>query len=269
MNRQKKLFSILLGLFGLALTYGISTYPRQERVVSTDPEISAPSPAAVETGIRPLARRDDLPLPREEVNQVGEEAPEVVRNIFEPLFPTELPPVPSVGGLGAEGEEPQPEVVLPPPPPPFKLLGYLRKNNDQLFFLTRDSDLFVVKPQEKFGPQNNFRIVEAEPDEVVLEDLASGERTRLTLIVGVSGIEPDEPSFNGDPSRFRLPAAGEMDLPEPPVDYEEFPGEDEEPPPEPSGEDEDGPEGNNGQPSITPGVVFPESDTPISEIEDE
>jgi hypothetical protein len=269
MNRQKKLFSLLLGLFGLALTYGISTYPRQERVVSTVPEIVAPSPARVEKGTRPLARGEDLQSPREEMDQVDEEAPEVVRNIFEPLFPTELPPVPSVRGLGPEGEEPPPEVVLPPPPTPFKLLGYLRKNHDQLFFLTRDSDLFVVKPQETFGPQNNYRIVEAEPDEVVLEDLASGERTRLTLVVGVSGIEPDEPVFNGDPSRFRLPAAGERDLPEPPVDYEEFPGEDEEPSQESSGEDENGTEGNDGQPSIAPGVVFPESDTPISEIEDE
>jgi hypothetical protein len=269
MNRQKKLFSLLLGLFGLALTYGISTYPRQERVVSTVPEIVAPSPARVEKGTRPLARGEDLQSPREEMDQVDEEAPEVVRNIFEPLFPTELPPVPSVRGLGPEGGEPPPEVVLPPPPPPFKLLGYLRKNHDQLFFLTRDSDLFVVKAQEKFGPQNNYRIVEAEPDEVVLEDMASGERTRLTLITGVSGIEQDEPAFQGDPSRFRLPAAGGRDLPEPPVDYEEFPGEDEEPPLEPPGEDENGTMGIDGQPSIAPGVVFPESDTPNSEIEDE
>jgi len=268
MNRQKKLFSLLLGMFGLALTYGISTYPRQERVVSTTPEIVAPPPAVVKKGPRTIARGEDLQLPRGEMDQVDEEAPEVVRNIFEPLFPTELPPVPSVQGLGPEGEEPPPEVVLPPPPP-FKLLGYLRKNHDQLYFLTRDSDLFVVKAREKFGPQNNYRIVEAEPDEVVLEDLASGERTRLTLITGVSGIDHDEPAFQGDPSRFRLPAAGERALPEPPVDYEEFPGEDEEPPLEPSGEDGNGTVENDGQPSIAPGVVFPESDTPTSEIEDE
>jgi hypothetical protein len=99
--------------------------------------------------------------------------------------------------------------------------------------------------------------------------MASGERTRLTLITGVSGIEQDEPAFQGDPSRFRLPAAGERTLPEPPVDYEELPGEDEEPPLEPADEGENETVENDGQPSIAPGVVFPESDTPNSEIEDE
>ncbi len=202
MTRQKKLLLILLGLFAVALIYGITTYPRSERVASGPPEGAietppqTPPPTATTT-----PEKYSLPL---DENVAFTEDPEVNRNIFTPLFPPEPPPMPppedSISTPDIESPPP------PPPPPPFMLLGYMRKNEVPIFFLSREDEIFIVKPLEKFGEDNRYRISDVQPQQIILEELQSGETTIFPITAGVSSMESGAGSFPRRPVEEESPA---------------------------------------------------------------
>jgi hypothetical protein len=242
MTRQKRLLLILLGIFALALIYGILNYPKQQRVERDAPPPAAqPRPSGTGTVTPPGPESERPPVAEEEIP--ADEEADVRRNIFAPLYPYVPPPAPKVvlppNGLA------QPGPVQPPPPPPFQLIGYLEKNQERLFFLAQANDLFIVRPEEVFGPDNRYRIVEVEPSEVIIETIDGLETIRLPISSAVSSIESvgrpagvlQRPSFPTPPPAVQLPvpespAAMEEELPpeEDLVEEDELPPEEDLPP---------------------------------------
>jgi hypothetical protein len=257
MSRQKKLLAVLLGLFGLALAFGVATYPKRERVEGGPPPAAA-RPREVAKPPGGAVQKEEARLPRQEEGPTAETEPEVKRNIFGPLFPVEIPPVPPAPA--PVENEPPPEVVAPPPPP-FELLGYVKKPQDQIFFLTRANNLFIVRPHEKFGENDQYRIVKVEPESIVLEENGK-EKITLPLKKAEQEAEPGGQPF----STFQVPPQGaELPLPEPPSEVETEP---EEPGPEDTGEAPAGPEEKETEPEATapksplaPGLIGPENES--------
>ncbi|MEZ4598979.1 MAG: hypothetical protein R2940_04235 [Syntrophotaleaceae bacterium] len=263
MNRQKKLLYVLLGMFVLALIYAISSYPRRERVVG-EPAAAVPSQQQVQAPApRTGGQQKRLPQVEQEAEVAG--TAEVKRNIFEPLFPpAPPPPPPPVPGTGAgEGGEPAPQ-DLPPPAPPFELLGYVQKNQDQIVFLSRANEVFIVRPEERFGENNQYRIMQAGPDRVIIRE-QGGQETTLFFSEQESGVQQGGQPFSG----FQAPQQGEdLPMPEPPAEpemspeepQEAFPEEFQEPPEQPV-DAETGPADEEAATSpLAPGLIDPEDE---------
>lgn len=199
MTRQKRLLLILLGIFVLTLLYGIFSCPRQERV-GKDASAPAvrPRPAVIGTISLPDPESQESPEVAEE-SSVDKEAG-VKRNIFAPLYPYVPPPPPPKVILPKKGPA-QLALERKPPPPPFRLIGYLENDQRQLFFLAQAKELFIVRREEKFGPDNRYRIVDAKSDGVTIESIDGGETIHLPISRTVSSVE----KVGGPVGVFRRP----------------------------------------------------------------
>jgi hypothetical protein len=162
MNRQKLALAILLLALIGAVIYGYSRMPRQRTVAKLTfvPGMTAKPRKAT----APPAQSDNTRVMLELLNQQRAGFAGSRRNIFKPLYsePTKLPPLPPPPPPPLVKEKAKPIVPVVSPPPPvqspvgremaqFTFLGFLKKDNRKMIFLSKDKEIFVVKKGDKIG----------------------------------------------------------------------------------------------------------------------
>jgi hypothetical protein len=201
MNRQKLTLFILLIVLIVVVVWSVMSVPRQKTVktlkyapgqkqaagitAAATPAVNAAAPAAAgdERTLR-LAM-----LEREQPGFKGYR-----RNIFKPIFTDEIrlmkqkalafkpPPIPPVAVL--------PPIVVPPPVAPqetlkstlarFVFLGFLKKDNRKTIFLSKDTDIILVRKGDKFAGRYEAKSVTDQALTIVAID--SGEEIIIPLL---------------------------------------------------------------------------------------
>jgi hypothetical protein len=190
MNRQKKLLSLLL--VGLALSIGYAY-----RVANPGSRSTMPGRAAKQKGSEASSQ---TPLRLNLALLEHNEAPpaEVNRDIFnfKVIPPPPPPPPPKI----EKPLPPPPPVVQQAPPTPqvqFNFLGLLDKEGTQVVFLSSGQELFLARPGDRFGSQNQYLLRSISDKQVVIED---GEGTAPIL------LNIEEPDVGASPGGAGIPA---------------------------------------------------------------
>lgn len=206
MNRQKLTLFILLIVLVLAVVWSFMSVPRQKTVKTLKyapgqkqaagiTAAATPSVNAAAQTSAPAAAGDErtLRLALLEREQPGFKG--YRRNIFKPIFTDEIrlmkqkalafkpPPIPPVVVQ-------PPKVVVPPPVAPqetlkstlarFVFLGFLKKDNRKTIFLSKDTDIILVRKGDKFAGRYEAKSVTDQALTIVATD--SGEEIIIPLL---------------------------------------------------------------------------------------
>ncbi len=154
MNRQKLILFCLMVLLVLAIVWSVARMPRQKTVATlTYAPGQGGVPASVSRARTPAVGPGSTRLRLDLLNRETAAFSGYRRNLFKPLFATEVRPV-------ARPRRPQ-----PPPPPPlpadalprrelarFTFLGFLKKGNHRTVFLSRDGgEIILVRKGDLFA----------------------------------------------------------------------------------------------------------------------
>ena len=205
MNRQKLTLFILLIVLVLAVVWSFMSVPRQKTVktlkyapgqkqaagitAAATPSVNA---AAQTSASAAAGDERTLRLALLEREQPGFKG--YRRNIFKPIFTDEIrlmkqkalafkpPPIPPVAVL--------PPKVVPPPVAPqetlkstlarFVFLGFLKKDNRKTIFLSKDTDIILVRKGDKFADRYEAKSVTDQALTIVATD--SGEEIIIPLL---------------------------------------------------------------------------------------
>ena len=154
MNRQKMVLALLLAVFAISLAYSFMRRPQQRSVekLKYTPGMSVDSYRAINKG------QDDKKLRLELLDRDMPRFSGFHRNIFRPVFSNEI----KSASIPLKPINPAPPA--PPPLPPvektpaqiameevgqFAFLGYLQKENRRTVFLTKNSEIILVKKGDK------------------------------------------------------------------------------------------------------------------------
>lgn len=188
MNRQKMLLFILVIVLIAAIVYAFFRMPQQKSVERLKYASGAPASRAVGEAVKGDDKKVHLELLDRQVSAFSG----FKRNIFS------LTPLKSkVATLPPPPPPPPPPVPLPPPPPPpppppseealtkaemakFTFLGFLRKDNKKIMFLSKDNEIFVVGKGDKIA--NRFEITSITDDFMTIQSIPDGAQTVIPLM---------------------------------------------------------------------------------------
>ncbi len=173
MNKQKLTLFILLILLVCALVWSVISFPRQKKVATLanvpgqKARVIRPAVVKKAPGTPPAATTDARILQLELLNQGGSSFKGYHRNIFKPVFVDEValmkqklaapkPVITPPRPVAAIKPAPlQPQIAQPEAPRSalarFTFLGFLKKDNKQTIFLTKDKEIVLVKHGDRFG----------------------------------------------------------------------------------------------------------------------
>jgi len=183
MNRQKMLLSILVVMFFLAVAYAYLFTPKQQTVnqlkytSGSAPERSKPGTA------QPNDNRIHLSLLDRQITRSSDNK----RNIFwlaplrsitrTPLPPPPPPPLP-------------PSHITPPPPPPvsparaemakFTFLGFLKKEGRKIIFLSRGTEIILVKKGDTID--NRFKVTDLTDEALTISSTSESGQIVIPLV---------------------------------------------------------------------------------------
>ena len=205
MNRQKLALFILLIVLVLAVVWSFLSVPRQKTVATlkyapgqTQTTVKAPvaTPAAnvAKQASAPSAAGDERSLRLDLLEREQSGFKGYRRNIFKPIFTDEIKLMKQKAV--AIKPPPIPPAVVPPPkvePPPipqaevlkkelarFVFLGYVKKGDRKTIFLSKDSEIILVRKGDKFAGRYEAKSVTEQALTIVENE--SGQEIVIPLI---------------------------------------------------------------------------------------
>lgn len=199
MNRKKLALFILLIILGLAIVWSFMSVPRQKTVstlkYAPGSQVPASQPRTPAAAPKTAAPQDNRTLRLDLLDQVAA-FKGYRRNIFKPIFtdefkvmkqkalaikPVQIPPIavpvqkpPTDAAPVIQADTPQKVLAK------FTFLGFLKKDNRRTIFLSKGSDIILVKKGDKFG--GNYEATSITDQALTILVAASGEQIVIPLI---------------------------------------------------------------------------------------
>jgi len=186
MNRQKMILAIAVVLLVLSVVWSYLNWPRQKSVEVLK---YAPGKPAVQTGtiaVKKVPAADERVLNLASLDQEQTVFSGYRRNIFKPLWLSEMASIRQKAAASKPALPPPPPVLPPAPVLPrreltkFTFMGFLKIGNRQTIFLSKDKDILLVRAGETFG--GRFKAVKITDRALTIRVLDSEEEIIVPLV---------------------------------------------------------------------------------------
>lgn len=188
MNRRKLVLAILLAFFAVAVATSLLRQPPQKTVNKLKYTTGMTADAS-RAGKAPDEKKLHLELLDKELPRFSG----FQRNIFRPIFTVETKPSLFPTKLV------KPVLPVPPPPPPipppvalspaqramedvarFTFIGFLKKENRKIIFLSRDGEIILVKKGDKIA--GKYEVASISDEALTISLPATGEQIIVPLM---------------------------------------------------------------------------------------
>ena len=187
MDRRKLTLAVLLVIFAVAVVYSFLRQPPQKSVVTLKYTSGMKADAP-----RTAVAQDEKKLRLDLLDKEPPRFSGFQRNIFRPIFAIEMKSPLNLLHAG------KPVLPAPPPPPPppygeptpaqkamedvarFTFLGFLQKDNRKIIFLARDSEIFLVRKNDKIA--GRYEIAGISDEALTIKLPANGEQIVVPLM---------------------------------------------------------------------------------------